>query len=495
MILSKTDFIEYLKCDKNFWLKKRRPDLFVEEELSDYEKRLITQGGEVEKVARRVFPDGVLVEGSLKERVERTKKLIKEKKAPLYHAAFLTDEGLFAEVDILDYDQAEGGWIVYEVKSSTKIKEGWDSYHIRDVGFQKEVLQETGLEFADLFIMHVNKNYVRRGDIDPVKLFTIEKVTARVDKFNLEAEMGRALELLNKENVDISFCDCLYKTSRRKHCSSFEVLNSRVPERSVHEISRITQDKLESLIERGILDIRDVPDDFDLTPKQRDQVELARRDEPKINKAVIKRRLENLEYPLYFLDYETYSSAIPILDGFSPSDHLPFQVSIHVLKEKGDLSHHMYLAESLKTAEKGLIEFMKEVVGQKGNLISWYKSFENNRNKEMAERHPEEKEFLTDLNKRTFDLMKPFTKNYSHPDFNGSASLKKVLPVMVPELSYEGLGVQDGTDAMEAWRKLIFKDLSDTEYEKTKEDLIKYSTLDTLSMVEIFDKLMNEVVD
>jgi len=493
MILSKTDFIEYLKCDKNFWLKKRRPDLFVEKELSDYEKRLITQGGEVEKVARRVFPDGVLVEGSLKERVEKTKKLIKEKKVPLYHAAFLTDEGLFAEVDVLDYDEDRDSWLVYEVKSSTKIKEGWDKYHIRDVGFQGEVLKRVGVDVGDLFLIHINNKYIKKGELDPEELFKVKKVTKKADGFDLGNEMDEALKMMGRDG-DISFCDCIYKSSS-KHCSSFNVLNSDVPERSVHDISRIGEKKLRRLIDRGILDIRDVPDDFNLTANQRRQVEIARRESPKINKESITKKLKGLEYPLYFLDYETYSSAIPIMDGLSPYSHLPFQVSIHVLTEEGDLDHHMYLAESLETAEKGLIDFMKEVIGPKGNLISWYKSFENDRNKEMAKRHPEDKEFLMDLNERTFDLMVPFKKDYLHPKLGGSARLKSVVPVMLDSLSYDGLDVARGTEAMDAWHKLIFNNLSDEEYDKIKKDLIKYCTYDTLSMVKIFKKLISEVVE
>jgi hypothetical protein len=76
-----------------------------------------------------------------------------------------------------------------------------------------------------------------------------------------------------------------------------------------------------------------------------------------------------------------------------------------------------------------------------------------------------------------------------HPEFKGSASIKKVLPVLVPELSYNDLDVQNGTMAIEAWGKTIFDNVSEDEKKETRMNLLKYCELDTLAMVEILDKL------
>ena len=72
--------------------------------------------------------------------------------------------------------------------------------------------------------------------------------------------------------------------------------------------------------------------------------------------------LKDLEYPLYFFDYETYTAAIPILDGFSPHQHMPFQVSIHELDLDGNLKHFEYLAEKIDNAVLGLIAFIKKTI-------------------------------------------------------------------------------------------------------------------------------------
>ena len=48
-----------------------------------------------------------------------------------------------------------------------------------------------------------------------------------------------------------------------------------------------------------------------------------------------------------------------------------------------------------------------------------------------------------------------FRNYYEHPDFCGSKSLKAVLPVLVPELSYNHLGIQGGADAPAAWNLML----------------------------------------
>ena len=136
-----------------------------------------------------------------------------------------------------------------------------------------------------------------------------------------------------------------------------------------------------------------------------------------------------------------------------------------------------------------MLSILKDNIGDVGSVIVWFESFEKSRNLELAELHPEHKEFLEELNGRVFDLMKIFKKDYLHPDFHGSASIKNVLPVFLPELSYKSLDIQNGTMALSEWEKMIKGDMSPDDVEKTKENLLKYCERDTLAMVEIYKKL------
>jgi len=492
MYLSKTDFGEYLQCEKCLWLKKNDPDLYIRPNISEFDQKLINEGFEVEFAARELFDKGMLVQGTNEEASEETEKLIESKTSPIFQATFITESGLFAKTDVIIYNEFADAWNIYEIKSSNEIKKKGPDNHIDDITFQQVVMRKLGIPVENSYIIHLNKEYKKNGEIDLIELFSITDVTEEVEKryLEIEADAEKALNFLKQKDIDLSFCDCLYQ-SRRNHCSSFSVLNKNIPDYSIHDISRISAKNLRLLIDDLIMNIWDIPEDFDLSPNQKKQVELEKSQNPEINFENINTTLQGLEYPLIFLDYETYVSAIPKVDKFSPHQHIPIQISIHILDSNRDLKHYEYLAENIEDSPVGLIEFMRKTIPPKGNLISWHASFENTRNKEIANIFPEYSDFLLGLNERTFDLETIFKDDYRHPGFKGRTSIKKVLPVLCPEFSYQELEIQNGTEAMENWEKMIFDpDLEDSEIEKIKVSLLEYCKLDTQAMVEIFKHLL-----
>lgn len=192
-----------------------------------------------------------------------------------------------------------------------------------------------------------------------------------------------------------------------------------------------------------------------------------------------------LQYPVYFLDYETYSSAVPIIEGAKPQSPIPFQFSLHVLTEDGTLTHHEYLADKAQMPQE-MIEALKACIGNRGSIISWHKAFENTRNKEMAALYPDHAEFLNDVIERTVDLEDVFKTGYVDIRFGGSTSIKKVLPVIVPDLSYSDMDISDGTMAMDGWKKMLAMSAGEKR-DKLRKALLDYCELDTLAMVRIFE--------
>ena len=124
----------------------------------------------------------------------------------------------------------------------------------------------------------------------------------------------------------------------------------------------------------------------------------------------------------------------------------------------------------------------------KGSVISWHKSFENTRNKEMALLYSDNANFLNSVTKRTIDLEDIFKAGYIDIAFGGSTSIKKVLPILVPELTYEGMSVANVTDAMEAFSKIIGLE-DNIQKTKLREDMLAYCKLDTLAMVKLYEKM------
>lgn len=485
--LTKTDFKEYLICPKWLWLKKKRPELYVGGEMSLFLEKLIKDGYEVEGYAQKLFPEGVEVASDKATLLFRESDLLRERQT-MFQVTFQTENGLFAKVDVLAFNNSTQKWDLYEIKASSEIKTDLQHNHLKDITFQTIAVEEAGVSVGSSYIVHINKEYRRSGDINPRELFVIKNVTDEVqaDKENVRIEINEALSLLSKDDISFDGCDCLYR-SHGQRCDSFELFNPKVPKYSVHHV--VTGKKLQNLLDDNILDIKDIPEDFDLTDIQREKVVLQKSGKPLINIGSIQETLSSLTFPLYFLDYETFGKPYPVLDGYRVNQQIVFQVSLHIVQENGDIEHCEYLGDDFETATTGLLEMMREKISPLGSVIVWNEGFEKGRNKELAEIHPEYADFLEDINHRVHDLMLVFKKDYLHPEFFGSASIKRVLPVLLPELSYKNLEIQDGTMALSEWERSTKNDIGSEERDSIRENLLKYCKLDTLAMVEIWKVL------
>jgi hypothetical protein len=243
-----------------------------------------------------------------------------------------------------------------------------------------------------------------------------------------------------------------------------------------------------------IFHIHDIPDDYKLSEKQRNQVVVAKLGQPLIDPEMIKEELDQLKFPQYYLDYETISTAIPLFDDCKPYQQVPFQYSLHVLRAPGEeLEHFEYLARhGDKNPVPALLAQMKSEIVDAGSVIVWYKPFETSRNTEMAQMYPEYSDFLNSINSRVYDLMDIFTKQYHvHPLFLGKTSIKYVLPVLVPELSYKEMAIQNGGIACLRWFQMATEIVSQEEGDKIYKNLLKYCELDTLAMYKIYEHLLS----
>jgi hypothetical protein len=276
-----------------------------------------------------------------------------------------------------------------------------------------------------------------------------------------------------------------------------------VPDYSVHDLNRIGNSKkyLAELLDEGILEIDDVPEDERLKPKENqnqngkdtalpkklNQVRVYKSQKPLIDVKAIKRELDSLSFPLYFLDYETYPAPIPLYNGYHPYQQIVFQYSLHILKSKNsELFHFEKIILDGEPSEQ-IAKGLSDHIGNKGTIISWYKAFENSRNRELAELLPNYKDFFHNIIARTYDLMDIVEKQYFvHPGFQGRSSIKKVLPVMAPDLSYDSLGVKNGTDAIDAYGQIIKKEIIGEEKIKKEQEMLEYCKLDTYAMYKIW---------
>jgi len=512
IVLSKTDYLLYRDCHKNLWYKFHKPEIYDTADLSAFEKQIIETGNEVELVARGLFPSGFLIEGRGEEAEEKTQELIENQEAVIFQPVFVRD-GFLAAVDILiareksapqtnaDFTQTNADkkleYDIYEVKSTTDVDK---KTHYHDLAFQINLLEKFGLKIDKSFVIHLNSEYVRAGEVDINQLFKITEVTEEVENIKeaVSQEMEVALKYIAQEEEPSGYCDCVYK-GRSNHCSTFSYSNEKVPAYGVHDITRIglSKTKLQDMVDVGIFELSQVPEDvFDtLTPAQQNQIETHLTGRLLTDKFNIKKELDSLVFPLYFLDYETFPSAIPRFDGFSPYQQIPFQYSLYVLPEpdstESELKHFEFLFSGATDPSAEFLKSLQENIGEKGSIIVWNKGFECKINTELAKRNPGFKLFIDLANARVYDLMEIFSKQfYVDKNFKGRVSIKNVLPVLVPELSYKNLAIHEGGTASQKWNEINLGKISEAEKQTIIKNLKEYCKLDTFAMYAIWKVLI-----
>lgn len=439
------------------------------------------------QLAQQLYPDGV--DAQQEEpypnfRVaKRTQALIRMGTPVLYEATFIHDDVLVA-ADIL---VREGNvWDVYEVKSTNDVKDP----HIVDAAIQYYVLKNNGITIRSMNIITFNREYVRRGELDIHGLFqthdVTEEVLQRQDELpEIIEELKSVQELREEPDIDIGpHCSDPYTCDFMGYCWSD------IPEYSVFNLTNARGRQWE-LYERGIDLIEDIPFDLNLSDAQQIQVDAERSGEPYINEDGVKLFLNQLEYPIYHFDFETFMPAVPMFNESRTYQQIPFQYSVHIETAPGaNPIHHEYLADSDgKDPRESLIKQMLNDLGTEGTILAYHSSFEVSRIKELARDFPEYSTELQKLVDRIEDLEVPFRRKYYYTrEMQGRSSIKKVLPALVPNLNYEDLEIQEGGTASNTFLQMMNGNF-DGDVEETRNALLEYCKMDTLAMVELLNEL------
>jgi Domain of unknown function(DUF2779) len=384
---------------------------------------------------------------------------------------------------------------LYEIKSSTSVK----PEHIPDLAFQTIVLEKAGLSIRNMYVLHVNNKYLRSGAIDPSGISEKSDVTDKVRKSLLETRenISKAFKILQeKEMPDISPRHLKSGGDTLKEwLNIFQAIKGELPRYSIYKLCSSDPDTIAWLEDNGIELLNEIPLDGPLTEKQLRQVEAMRSGAQHINTEEINNFLEALEYPLHFLDYETMASVIPAFDGYRPYQQIPFQYSLHILdKPGGKLIHKEYLHTDNSDPVPSLLEHLQNDFTGKGSVISWFMTFETHRNTEMGKMHPKYEKFLSRVNDSMVDLMTPFSKGwFVDKDFFGRASIKLVLPALLPELSYKELNISNGGQAQRVWMQTVLEGKNPEKKQQIMNDMREYCGLDTYAMYAILKYLEERV--
>ena len=323
--LSKSKYTLGLQCPKALWLKTHSPEL--EAPVDEGAEHLFEMGHIVGEYAQRCFEGGVLIAEDhlhLTEAIKSTEKAVSEGVSTIYEATAAFDNTLSRADILLKTEKGRDEWDIYEVKSATGVKD----YYLDDVAFQRRCFEGAGYLIRNTYLMHVNNEYVRHGEIDPKGLLVTEDITDDVHRSmtGIDERVENLLAMINQDK-----CPEIAPGSQCKNpfpCGFFDVCNRREPY-DIYELPRGGK-RITELEEMGVRYLKDVPDDMELSVRQRSAVESAKRGTAVIDKEAIREFLDTLEYPLYFFDFETIAHAVPFFDDSRPYEAIPFQFSLHI---------------------------------------------------------------------------------------------------------------------------------------------------------------------
>lgn len=480
--LSKSTFMYGCQCPKRLFLHKFKPELCNAED--ENQQAIFAAGTNVGLLAQGLFPGGEDASPpdtfSYQKSVEKTKQLIEAGATVIYEAAFQFDAVLCA-LDVLVKKKSK--WYAYEVKGSTTIK----PQYIQDASLQYFVITNSGLKLEDIAIVYLNNEYERIGDLNVNQLFNIDSIHDAVleEQQFVQEKIVELKVILNSKKEPVvgigPHCFEPYACNFTEHCwKDFPKENN---------IFSLSYGPGWKLYDEGFKHLNDIPDGYSLASRPALQLNHYRTGKTSIDKETISGFLEEFQYPLFFFDFETIMPSVPEFDHSRPYQQLPFQFSLHIKhKPNSELEHYSFLGDGITDPREAIIKEMIKLLGNKGSIIGWNASFEKTCIKKLILDFPKYEKQLSSINNRWIDLMKPFQSRwYYHPDFKGSASIKNVLPVMVPELSYADLDIQEGGTASLVYSQLKDQDVATQIIQRNH--LLEYCKLDTLAMVKIFEEL------
>ena len=446
-MLSKSRYLKGLKCEKALWLNKFKKEKAF---YSERTKQIFKQGNDVGELAQMYFPGGTLalVDAFPNERaVLKTKELLDAGETTIYEATFVAHNTLVA-LDILH--NIDGKWHAFEVKSTNSKK----TEHVRDAAIQYYVMQAAGLQLEDISIMHFDRSYVRRGDIEPKKLFTNESVIHEITPYlkEIPQNIERFLQVFKNNEPLIQIgkhCDKPYACEFAQYCHTLPENKNLINNENKAELDRtITQVDVEG----------------------------------------VKEFYESTSYPIYSLDFETVMEGIPAYDESRPYQQIPFQYSLHFQEhESGPSRHFEFFHDGSSDPREELIKSLIDHIGEQGNILVYNITFERKRLTELMRDFPKYKNDLQNILDRLVDLMPVFKKLIIAKATQKSASLKIVLPTFLPGKSYDDKEVANGMESMAAFKNL--NNLNREEKEQKIQEMLDYCALDTEAVLELYNLL------
>ena len=477
--ITKNLFLSTITCPTFGWSLSHLPLPPIS--LSD--KFRMEEGIEVHKRARSLFPNSIEITGNNIKASQTTQQLLNDPTIEtIFEATFQTDNYI-TKADIL-LRQATG-WKIIEIKSNANISDDL----IDDLAYTTMIARKAGLKISSSSLLLVDKDY--RLDMADKDLFVEHECRDHVfEKIkDFEQSYDYVIGILSQEEKPAPELrwEC-------RNCDYYLDCHNSDKANTIFELPYCNASKFQELSVLNVFHIRDIPSSVKLSQYQQKVVKAVSSSKVVIDKEGLKNDLEYIRYPAYYLDFETMSTCIPLYSETAPYTQIPTQYSIHKCSAPGSIAHHYeYLADHKRDCRRELADMLIRDCSKRGSIIT-YTGFEERIIKGLIKLFPDLENELNALLDRIVDLHRIIRDNYYDPEFHGSTSIKKVLPVMVPELSYEGMNIADGSDAMAIFAYLVKGRYKEDQVEQIRKDLLEYCSVDTMAMIKLVERLRGIVI-
>ncbi|MDR0977985.1 MAG: DUF2779 domain-containing protein [Endomicrobium sp.] len=480
--ISKTVFLNYLKCPTLGWKTKRA----VFPKFSGLDNELLNlESRNIHKAALKLFPDAVnwkVVKAAKHDAAYKNLFAGLDTGKAVYAVSFTAD-GFYAKPDILKKLE-NNSWHLFGIKSGNRCK----VKYVNDISFDAMVLSKLGIKVSIASILYLSDNY--RIGIESSKAFNeadcSEKVKLKAQEFSsIASDVLKGVE--NDVMPEPSLKRCC------KNCTVFYDCIGKGVKNHIFDLPRLSILQMDELVKMCADTIDKIPDDFELSESQKIAKNCVLANSRYIS-TDLKDRLDAIKFPFYYLDFEFMTTIMPLYPNIAPRTHILTQFSLDKTDKYGNiLDHYEYIADQTRDCRKDIAEKLIEYLDGTGSIVT-YADAERAIISELAVMFPELSDPLNKIVKRIVDLELIIKECYYDINFRGKTSMKKILPVLIPDMNYDSLTIHRGSDASAAFAFMAMGMYDENKITETKNNLLKYCAQDTLAMIYVHQFLINVVV-
>ena len=482
--LKKSTFLSGMNCERRMWWEIH--DKGCDELKIDLATQLLfDQGNEVGELAREQFPGGLLIrrdKGNWVSSFANSRAAVADPNVNvIYEAGFVArDTMIFADILV----RGSGGFTLIEVKQGTSVTEE----HKYDLALQAVILRDAGVPVTRFELMRLNRE-CRYPDLS--NLFVREDLTAEIEALTPAVELALDHLVPIAKRPTVPPAELGARCTSPRECAFIARCWPEVDADHIRYLYRLNKDKAVSYEKSGVARIQDLPDDLMLGAIPARQRRCLREGDILVEKDALVDALLDIVHPVTHIDFETVMFAIPRWNGCRPYDNIPVQMSAHVVDADGNATHHSWIAEDSNDPRPGIGPAIVKACEGVSTVTAYNASFEKRCIELVADACPDIAPRLREIAAGIVDLLPMVRDNLYHREFRGSFSLKRVLPALVPELSYDGLEIAEGGTASAQLMMMLYKQnaMSGEERTKVQQALLAYCQRDTEAMIALTSRL------